>query len=58
METHSGNNKTGHRSPTPNLVSRQTRKTDTVIKVNGIDIGGREIVIIAGPCILKSLFSW
>ncbi len=36
------------------LVSRQTKPDDTVINVNGIKIGGKEIVIIAGPCAVES----
>lgn len=36
------------------LVSRQTKPDDTVIDVNGIKIGGKEIVIFAGPCAVES----
>ncbi|MEA3478370.1 MAG: 3-deoxy-7-phosphoheptulonate synthase [Bacteroidota bacterium] len=36
------------------LVSRQTNPNDTVINVNGIEIGGSEIVIIAGPCAIEN----
>ena len=36
------------------LVSRQTNPNDTVINVNGIEIGGKEIVIFAGPCAVES----
>ena len=36
------------------LVSRQTNPNDTVINVNGIKIGGKEIVIFAGPCAVEN----
>ncbi len=36
------------------LFSRQTNPNDTVINVNGIKIGGNEIVIIAGPCAVEN----
>ena len=36
------------------LVSRQTNPNDTVINVNGIKIGGKKIVIFAGPCAVES----
>jgi 3-deoxy-7-phosphoheptulonate synthase len=32
------------------LVSREFKKDDTVIDVNGIKIGGKNVVVIAGPC--------
>ncbi len=32
------------------LVSRETHSERTVIKVNGVEIGGEKIVVIAGPC--------
>jgi len=37
------------------LVSRNFQSDDTVIKVNGIPIGGQEIQIIAGPCSVETL---
>lgn len=36
------------------LVSREMKKEDTVIEVDGIKIGGRKIVIIAGPCAVEN----
>ena len=36
------------------LVSRQTNPNDTVINVNGIKIGGKGIVIFAGPCAVEN----
>ncbi len=37
-----------------NLVDRDNTKVDTVINVNGINIGGGDIVVIAGPCAVES----
>ena len=36
------------------LVSRQMKNEDTVFNVNGIEIGGKELTIIAGPCAVES----
>ena len=38
----------------PDLVSRSSKPEGTIVKVNGIRIGGREIVIMAGPCAVES----
>ncbi len=54
METHKGDNPSEYGSSAPNLVNRQTNTIDTVINVNGIEIGGEEIVIIAGPCAVEN----
>ena len=54
METHEADNQGSYRSSAPKLVSRQTSAMDTVINVNGIEIGGSEIVIIAGPCAVEN----
>ncbi|HWQ16685.1 MAG TPA: 3-deoxy-7-phosphoheptulonate synthase [Sulfolobales archaeon] len=37
------------RKPYP-LASREWKKEDTIVNVNGVEIGGRRIVIAAGPC--------
>ncbi len=55
METHKGDNPNKYGSSAPNLVNRQTNAKDTVINVNGIEIGGEEIVIIAGPCAVENM---
>jgi 3-deoxy-7-phosphoheptulonate synthase len=34
--------------------SRNTHQSDTIVQVGGIDIGGRAITIIAGPCTVES----
>jgi len=38
----------------PGLVSRSSRPEGTIVDVNGIKIGGKEIVIMAGPCAVES----
>ena len=41
-------------SSIPSRVSRKTKQEDTIVNVNGIKIGGSDIVIIAGPCAVES----
>src|SRR5512135_2016276 len=36
------------------LVSREVKEEDTVIDVGGVEIGGRAIVVMAGPCSVES----
>jgi len=36
------------------LVSREFRKENTVIEVEGVRVGDKEIVVIAGPCSVES----
>src|SRR5436190_9510285 len=36
------------------LVSREVKHDDSVIDVAGVPIGGRDIVIMAGPCAVES----
>ncbi len=36
------------------LVSREVKEEDTVIDVGGVKIGGRAIVVMAGPCSVES----
>jgi 3-deoxy-7-phosphoheptulonate synthase len=37
------------------LVSREVKPEDTVVDVGGVPVGGRELVIAAGPCAVESL---
>ena len=37
------------------LVSRDFHPADTVIDVDGVKIGGKELVVMAGPCAVESL---
>jgi 3-deoxy-7-phosphoheptulonate synthase len=36
------------------LVSREFHEEDTLIKVNGVTIGGKKIIMIAGPCSVEN----
>jgi 3-deoxy-7-phosphoheptulonate synthase len=36
------------------LASRQTHRQDTVVMVGGVPVGGRELVVIGGPCAVES----
>jgi len=36
------------------LVSREFQKQDTIIKINDFEIGGKSIVVIAGPCSVEN----
>lgn len=36
------------------LASREFKSEDTIIKVNGIEIGGKKLVVMAGPCAVES----
>jgi 3-deoxy-7-phosphoheptulonate synthase len=37
------------------LASREAKPTDTVVDVDGVLVGGKEIVIMAGPCSVESM---
>lgn len=36
------------------LASRESHSEDTVIRINGVTIGGTELVVMAGPCSVES----
>lgn len=36
------------------LASREFKKDDTIVKVDGIEIGGKRIVVMAGPCAVET----
>jgi 3-deoxy-7-phosphoheptulonate synthase len=36
------------------LVSREFKEEDTLIKINGVTIGGKAIVMVAGPCSVEN----
>ncbi len=36
------------------LVSREFKKQDTIVKVNGLEIGSNKLVVMAGPCAVES----
>ena len=54
METNPCNTDFNGKSSIPSKVSRKGHPDDTIVKVNGIQVGGNEIVIIAGPCAVES----
>jgi len=39
----------------PKLVSRESQEDRTVVEVKGVKIGGKEVVVMAGPCAVESL---
>ena len=41
-------------NPPVRLVLRESRNQHTVVSVKGIEIGGREIIVMAGPCAVES----
>lgn len=36
------------------LASREVKKKDTVVSVEGVEIGGKKIVVMAGPCAVEN----
>ena len=43
------------KSPDTRLVSLETNPERTIVEVNGVKIGGSEVVVMAGPCSVESL---
>ena len=41
-------------SSIPSKVSRKTKPDNTVVNIKGVQVGGSDIVIIAGPCAVES----
>lgn len=37
------------------LVSREAKPDDTIVNVGGVDVGGKGVVVIGGPCAVESL---
>jgi 3-deoxy-7-phosphoheptulonate synthase len=54
METNPCNNHVNGGSSIPSKVSRKTKPDNTIVKIKGVEVGGSEIVIIAGPCAVES----
>jgi 3-deoxy-7-phosphoheptulonate synthase len=54
METDSCNIDVTSGSKDPDLVSRSARPEGTLVKVNGVEVGGEAIVVMAGPCAVES----
>ena len=36
------------------LVSREFKPSDTIVEVNGLKIGGKKLVVMAGPCAIEN----
>jgi 3-deoxy-7-phosphoheptulonate synthase len=58
MRQHSGNHFTNEKliqaQSSLRLVGRSAKPHGTILDVNGIKIGGRELVVMAGPCAVES----
>jgi 3-deoxy-7-phosphoheptulonate synthase len=54
METNPCNNHVNGGSSIPSRVSRKTNSDNTIVNINGVKVGGSDIVIIAGPCAVES----
>jgi 3-deoxy-7-phosphoheptulonate synthase len=54
METNPCDKPVNKGSAVPSRVSRKTKPEDTVVNINGIKVGGSDIVVIAGPCAVES----
>jgi 3-deoxy-7-phosphoheptulonate synthase len=37
------------------LVSREAKPDDTIVSIGGVDVGGKGVVVIGGPCAVESL---
>jgi 3-deoxy-7-phosphoheptulonate synthase len=55
MEANSCNNQSDVGFRVPARVSRETRTGSSVVNVAGVEVGGTEVVVIAGPCAVESL---
>jgi 3-deoxy-7-phosphoheptulonate synthase len=54
METNPCNNRINGGSAIPSRVSRKTKPDDTIVSINDVQVGGSEIIVIAGPCAVES----
>ncbi len=54
METISCNNLADVEFPVPTRVNRNNKPDSTVVRINGVEFGGTEVVVIAGPCAVES----
>jgi 3-deoxy-7-phosphoheptulonate synthase len=54
MEINPCNNNVNGKYAIPSKVSRKLSQNDTIVNINGVLVGGAEIVIIAGPCAVES----
>jgi phospho-2-dehydro-3-deoxyheptonate aldolase len=54
METNPFNKPSNEGSSIPSKVSRKTNQDNTIVNINGVQAGGSEIIIIAGPCAVET----
>ena len=54
METNSCNGPANVGFKVPERVSRETRLDSTLVNVAGVEVGGLEVIVIAGPCAVES----
>ncbi len=54
MEINSCNIPADFEFTVPTKVSRMTKPETTIVKINEVEVGGSEVVIIAGPCAVES----
>jgi 3-deoxy-7-phosphoheptulonate synthase len=54
METNPCNKLINGGSSIPSKVSRKTNQENTIVNIKGVQAGGSEIIIIAGPCAVES----
>ena len=54
METNPCNNPVNAGFKIPDRVSRNTKPEETIVNIAGVEVGGTEIVVIAGPCAVES----
>jgi 3-deoxy-7-phosphoheptulonate synthase len=54
METNSCNIPVNFGFSVPTKVSRTTKPENTIVNIKGVEVGGSEIVVIAGPCAVES----
>lgn len=54
METNPCNKPVNGGSSIPSKASRKGKPDDTIVNINGVHVGGSDIVVIAGPCAVES----
>lgn len=54
METNPCNNPANNGFPNSSRVSRKTQTDASIVNIVGVEVGGSDIVVIAGPCAVES----
>ena len=54
MDTNSCDIPVNHGFSVPARVSRDSNPEDTIVNIKGVEVGGSEVVVIAGPCAVES----